>query len=74
MLYHPIPGNEEENAAAMVRYGAGVLVGNMEDVLAQTLKVLTSPGLRRRMVEAARAAHRPHSARRAAELVLEGIG
>lgn len=73
VLYHPIPGNEEENAAAMVRYGAGVLVGGMEELLAQTLKVLTSPDLQRRMVEAARAAHRPHSARRAAELVLGGI-
>lgn len=74
VLYHPIPGNEEENAAAMVRYGAGVLMENDREVLAETLKVLTSPALRRRMVEAARAAHRPHSARRAAGLVLGGIG
>jgi processive 1,2-diacylglycerol beta-glucosyltransferase len=65
VLYHPVPGNEEENAAAMVRYGAGVLVVSMEDVLAQTLKGLTSPGGRRRMVEAAR---------RPAELIFEGIG
>ena len=73
VLYHPIPGNEEENAAAMVRYGAGMLSQNDREVLAETLKVLTSPALRRRMVEAARAAHRPHAARRAAELVLGGI-
>ena len=74
VLYHPIPGNEEENAAAMVRYGAGVLTVNDREILAETLKILTSPALRRRMSEAAHAAHRPHSARRAAELVLGGIG
>lgn len=73
VLYHPIPGNEEENAAAMVRYGAGVLSRNDREVLAETLKVLTSPALRQRMVAAARAVHKPDSARRAAELVLGGI-
>jgi processive 1,2-diacylglycerol beta-glucosyltransferase len=73
VLYHPVPGNEEENAAAMVRYGAGVLVESGREVLAETLKVLPSPTLRRRMVEAARAVHKPHSARRAAELVLGGL-
>ena len=73
VLYHPIPGNEEENAAAMVRYGAGVLTQNDREVLAETLKVLTSSALRHRMVEAARVAHKPDSARRAAELVLGGI-
>lgn len=73
VLYHPIPGNEEENAAAMVRYGAGVLVENDREVLAETLKVLTSPSVRRRMADAARAAHKPHSARRGAELILGGI-
>jgi hypothetical protein len=26
VLYHPHPGQEEDNAAAMVRYGAGVMV------------------------------------------------
>jgi processive 1,2-diacylglycerol beta-glucosyltransferase len=72
VLYHPIPGQEEDNAAAMVRYGAGVIVGTGE-VLGETLKILTSPEHRRRMVEHARAAHRPHSARSAAELVLGGL-
>jgi processive 1,2-diacylglycerol beta-glucosyltransferase len=70
VLYHPIPGQEEDNAAAMARYGAGVVVKRTDEILGETLRILTSPDHRRRMVEAARAAHRPHSARAAAELVL----
>ena len=73
VLYHPIPGQEEDNAAAMVRYGAGVVVGGTREVLGETLKILISPEHRRRMVDSARAAHRPHSARSAAELVLGGL-
>ena len=73
VLYHPIPGQEEDNAAAMVRYGAGVVVGGTGEVLGETLKILISPEHRRRMVDSARAAHRPHSARSAAELVLGGL-
>ncbi len=73
ILFNPIPGQEEDNAAAMVRYGAGVMVENTADILGETAKILTSNNHRGRMQEAARAAHRPHSARTAAELVLEGI-
>lgn len=73
ILYHPIPGQEEDNAAAMVRYGAAVVVQRSEKILGETLKVLTSADHRRRLIEAARAAHRPHSARSAAALILEGI-
>jgi processive 1,2-diacylglycerol beta-glucosyltransferase len=73
VLYHPIPGNEEDNAAAMVRYGAGILVESAGEVLGETLKILTSPNHRRQMVEAARTAHRPHSARTAARLILNGL-
>jgi processive 1,2-diacylglycerol beta-glucosyltransferase len=73
VLYHPIPGQEEDNAAAMARYGAGVVVNRTDEILGETLRILTSPDHRRRMVEAARAAHRPHSARAAAELVLGGL-
>ena len=73
VLYHPIPGQEEDNAAAMVRYGAAVAVHRTEEVLGETLKVLTSQNHRRRMVESSRAAHRPHSARSAAGLILDGL-
>ena len=73
VLYHPIPGQEEDNAAAMVRCGAGVMVRGTREVLGQTLKILTSPNHRRRMVEAANSAHRPHSARAAASLILTGL-
>jgi processive 1,2-diacylglycerol beta-glucosyltransferase len=73
VLYHPIPGQEEDNAAAMARYGAGVVVGGMGEILDETLKILTSPDHRHRMVQCARAAHRPHSARSAAGLILEGL-
>jgi len=73
VLYHPIPGQEEDNAAAMARYGAGVVVKRTDEILGETLKILTSSDHRRRMVEAARAAHRPHSARAAAELILGGF-
>ena len=72
VLINPIPGQEEDNAAAMVRYGAGVMVSRSDDVLGETMKILTSPNRRRSMVEATRAAHRPHSAEAAARLVLEG--
>src|ERR671932_807129 len=73
VLYHPIPGQEEGNAAAMARYGAGVVVKTTDEILGETLRLLTSPAHRRRMAEAARAAHRPHSARAAAELILSGL-
>ena len=33
VLFNPIPGQEEDNAAAMVRYGAGVMVDRTEDIL-----------------------------------------
>jgi len=70
VLFNPIPGQEEDNAAAMVRYGAGVMVDKTEDILGETMKILTSNNHRRRMRASARAAHRPHSARTAAELLL----
>src|SRR5215212_7829952 len=73
ILYHPIPGQEEDNAAAMVRYGAGVMVRETSQILGQTLKVLTSPNHKHKMVEAANAAHKPHSARSAASLILAGL-
>jgi processive 1,2-diacylglycerol beta-glucosyltransferase len=73
VLFNPIPGQEEDNAAAMVRYGTGVMVESTDDVLGETLKILTSPNHRRRMVESARAAHRPHSAKSAARLIVEGM-
>ncbi|HEY6712536.1 MAG TPA: glycosyltransferase [Rubrobacter sp.] len=73
VLYHPIPGQEEDNAAAMVRYGAGVIVREATQILGQTLKILTSADHRHTMVEAANAAHKPHSARSAASLILAGL-
>jgi len=73
VLYHPIPGQEEDNAAAIVRYGAGVMVQRTADVLGETLKILTSTNHRQRMVASAKAAHRPHSARSAASLILAGL-
>jgi processive 1,2-diacylglycerol beta-glucosyltransferase len=71
VLFNPIPGQEEDNAAAMVSYGAGVMVEKTDDILGETMKILTSENHRRRMQTSARAAHRPHSARTAAELLLE---
>jgi processive 1,2-diacylglycerol beta-glucosyltransferase len=73
VLFNPIPGQEEDNAAAMVRYGAGVMVDRTEDILGATMKILTSENYRRRMRDSARAAHRPNSARTAAGLLLERI-
>ena len=73
VLYHPIPGQEEDNAAAIARYGAGVVVKTTDEILGETLRILSSLDHRRRMVEAARVAHRPHSARAAAELILGGL-
>ncbi len=73
VLYHPIPGQEEDNAAAIVRYGAGVMVRETPQILGQTLKILTSADHRHTMVEAANTAHKPHSARSAASLILAGL-
>ncbi|CAN5705424.1 glycosyltransferase [soil metagenome] len=73
VLYHPIPGQEEDNAAAIVRYGAGVMVRETPQILGQTLKILTSADHRHTMVEAANTAHKPHSARSAASLLLAGL-
>jgi len=73
VLYHPFPGQEEGNAAAMVRYEAGVVVHRTADVPGQTLKILISVDHRRHMIESAEAAHRPHSARSAASLILAGL-
>jgi processive 1,2-diacylglycerol beta-glucosyltransferase len=73
VLFNPIPGQEEDNAAAMIRYGAGVMVESTYDILGETLKILTSPNHRHRMIESARAAHHPHSAKSAARLVLDGM-
>jgi hypothetical protein len=56
----------------MVRYGAAVVVQRTEEILGETLKVLTSEDHSRRLVEAAGTAHRPHSARSAATLILDG--
>lgn len=71
VLFNPIPGQEEDNAAAMVRYGAGVMVDRTDDILGETMKILTSQNYRRHMQESARAAHHPQSARTAGRLLLE---
>src|SRR3712207_3774771 len=42
VLYHPIPGQEEDNAAAMARYGAGVVASRTDEILGETLKILTT--------------------------------
>ncbi len=73
VLFHPIPGQEEDNAAAIVRYGAGVMVREASELLGQTLKILTSSSQKNQMVEAAQAAHKPQSARSAASLILAGL-
>jgi hypothetical protein len=43
------------------------------DILGQTFKILTSANQRDQMVEAAKAAHKPQSARSAASLILAGL-
>jgi processive 1,2-diacylglycerol beta-glucosyltransferase len=73
VLFHPIPGQEEDNAAAIIRYGAGVMAREASDILGQTFKILTSANQRSQMVEAAKAAHKPQSARSAASLILAGL-
>jgi processive 1,2-diacylglycerol beta-glucosyltransferase len=73
VLFHPIPGQEEDNAAAIIRYGAGVMAREASDILGQTFKILTSANQRDQMVEAAKAAHKPQSARSAASLILAGL-
>lgn len=72
ILYYPIPGQEEDNAAVIECYGAGRIVKETEDILGETLRALTSGEHHARMVESTQVAHRPHSARSAAELILAG--
>jgi hypothetical protein len=57
----------------MTRYGAGIVVEMAEGILGETLRILTSNDHRKRMVGCAKAAHRAHSARSAAELILGGL-
>jgi hypothetical protein len=59
--------------SAMARYGAAIVVEMAEETLGETLRILTSGDHRNRMVECAKAAHRPYSARSAAELILGGL-
>jgi hypothetical protein len=49
------------------------MVRETTQILAQTLKILTSADHRHKMVEAANTAHKPHSARSAASLILAGL-
>jgi hypothetical protein len=47
------------------------MVDRTEDILGEAMKILTSGNHNRRMRSSARAAHRPNSARTAAEFLLE---
>jgi processive 1,2-diacylglycerol beta-glucosyltransferase len=73
VLFHPIPGQEEDNAAAIVRYGAGVMVREPSHILGQTLKILTSPNHRNRMVEGGKLAPKSHPGEAAGSLILAGL-
>ena len=71
VLFDPIPGPEEHNAAAVVASGAGCLTHGAPDTAAAVTSLLRDAHRRRRMSERARAAARPDAADVIARIALE---
>jgi len=70
LLFDPIPGPEERNAAFVVESGAGVLAPGAE-MAAAVKAMLRDPDRRRAMTAAARRLARPEAARSIARMALD---
>ncbi|MBX5464748.1 MAG: glycosyltransferase, partial [Clostridia bacterium] len=66
LIYRPIPGQEEANAAWLLRRQAGIVAREPEELEEQVRRLLAEPERLEALRRAARAAGRPGSARRVA--------
>lgn len=74
VIYRPIPGQEEGNAAFLVAHGAARVTREPQELVAQVQHLLRSPGLRAQMAAAASQLGRPQAGLAAAGLLLEAAG
>lgn len=74
VIYRPIPGQEEGNAAFLVAHGAARVTREPQELVAQVQHLLRSPGLRAQMAAAASQLGRPKAGLAAAGLLLEAAG
>ncbi len=74
LVYKPIPGHEEANAAWLEDRGAGYWARNRAELGARLKALLADPALRRELAERARALGRPRAAADAAERIRALVG
>lgn len=74
VIYRPIPGQEEGNAAFLVAHGAARVTREPQELVAQVQHLLRSPGLRAQMAAAASQLGRPQAGLAAAGRLLEAAG
>ncbi len=73
LIYDPIPGQEEGNAAFLEKVGAAIWPRNLPTLRAQLLALLGSPERLVQMAEAARSLGRPQAASEAAKLLVVAV-
>lgn len=71
LVYRPIPGQEEGNAAFLVAHGAARVIREPDELVAQVQALLQAPARRQRMAEAAAQLGRPDAGLEAARILLE---
>jgi processive 1,2-diacylglycerol beta-glucosyltransferase len=70
VMFDPVPGPEESNAARIAHAGAGVTADSPAAAAEAAMRLLADEPRRRAMSAAARSLARPHAAREAARIVL----
>lgn len=70
LVFNPIPGHEERNAAFLEKAGAAVWVKSQGALLPALLSVLGDPACREKMQEAERLLQKPRAAKKIAEALL----
>ncbi|MBX5467433.1 MAG: glycosyltransferase [Firmicutes bacterium] len=73
VIYRPIPGQEDANAAFLVRHGAGVLAHQEAEVGAIVERLLRHPWELRRMARQSRQLGHPEAARVIGEYVVQAL-
>lgn len=71
LVYRPIPGHEEGNAAFLVAHGAARVTWEPGELVAQVQSLLQKPAQRQRMAQAAARLGRPDAGLAAARLLLD---
>ncbi|AFZ67280.1 UDP-N-acetylglucosamine:LPS N-acetylglucosamine transferase [Deinococcus peraridilitoris DSM 19664] len=74
LIYQPIPGQEEGNAAFLQERGAALWAPSKWELRRSLVALLGDPAHLQAMSEAARATGRPHAARDAAQALLRRLG